>query len=232
MRILHRPHTMKETFNFLDKLAGNNNRDWFQANREHYEAALKEMISFADHLLSEMQAFDQIETPSGKKSLYRIYRDVRFSKDKTPYKTHWAGRMKRAGADRRGGYYYLISPEQSYVMGGFFGPNTNDLLHIRNQLVQDPDSLREIINSKVFKEQFGELVGEQVKTKPKGFSINDPAIDLVRHKQFIVKHEFTSDEVRSVDFPKVMAQSFHQMRPFLDYMTDILTTDLNGVPIV
>ena len=222
---------MQKALSFLSNLSPNNNRDWFQANKSAYEAAHEEMIAFADRLLSEMNTHDVIETPTGRKSLYRIYRDVRFSKDKTPYKTHWAGRMKRAGAERRGGYYYKIGLKESYAVGGFFGPNAKDLLHFRNQIALDAEPLRSIIESEAFKNTFGELKGEQLKTAPKGFEKDHPEIDLLRYKQYFIRHDFTRELVLDTRFHKTVSETFKKMRPFLDCMTEMITTDLNGIPI-
>lgn len=197
-----------------------------------YEASHLEMITFADSMLEEMNKHDVIETSSGRKSLYRIYRDVRFGKDKTPYKNHWAGRFKRAGADRRGGYYYHLGIDKAYVVGGLFNPNAQDLLHIRNQISLDADPLRDIIESKDFKQFFDELEGQQLKTAPKGFEKEHPEIDLLRYKQFIVRHDFTLDEMNSPDFPITIANAFKKMRPFFDCMTDMLTTDVNGISLI
>lgn len=223
---------MNHTLSFLQKLSQNNNREWFQANKSDYDAAHLEMISFADSLLSEMNVHDVIETPSGRKSLFRIYRDVRFGHDKTPYKTHWAGYMRRAGADRRGGYFYRIGLEGAHVMGGFFNPNAQDLLHIRNQLSQDADILRTVTGSKQFQGFFGELLGDQLKTAPRGFEKDHPEIDLLRYKQFYVRHDFALEEISKPNFHKKMSQSFQEMKPFFDSMTEILTTDLNGISLV
>lgn len=223
---------MQTTLSFLSDLSRNNNRDWFQANKEAYEAAHEEMISFADQLLSEMNKHDVIETPTGRKSLYRIYRDVRFSKDKTPYKMYWAGRIRRAGAERRGGYYYKIGLKESYAVGGFFGPNARDLLHFRNQIALDADPLRSILESKPFKNTFGELQGEQLKTAPKGFDKDHSEINLLRYKQYFIRHDFTREQVLDADFPKTVSKTFRKMRPFLDCMTEMITTDLNGIPLV
>jgi len=219
---------MKKTFEFLKVLDKNNNREWFQSNKNQYTEAHEEMIEFADQLIAEVSKHDVIQTPSGKRSLYRIYRDVRFGKDKTPYKTNWAGYLRRATAERRGGYYYQVGPKGSFVMGGFFGPNPPDLLHIRKQLEQDADPLRSVINSNEFKSFFGELLGSQLKTAPKGFDKEHPGIDLLRYKQFMVRHNFTQKEALSKDFPLVVANAFAQMRPFFDCMSDLLTSDLNG----
>ena len=113
-------------------------------------------------------------------------------------------------------------------MGGFFGPNKEDLLHIRRHIAQDADPLRDIINSNHFKEFFGTLNGSQLKTAPRGFDKDHPEIDLLRYKQLILRHDFTREEVSNSDFPKIASSAFLQMRPFLDYMSEILTTDLNG----
>ncbi|MEQ9403837.1 MAG: DUF2461 domain-containing protein [Cyclobacteriaceae bacterium] len=219
---------MRKTFDFLSKLDRNNNREWFQANKKLYEQSHAEMLEFTDQVLQKMTLYDNIENRSPKKSLYRIYRDVRFGKDKTPYKTNWGGSLRRATAELRGGYYFQMGPKGSFVMGGFFGPNPQDLLHIRKQLEQDGDSLRDIVTSNAFKSFFGKLLGEQLKTAPKGFSKEHPDIDLLRYKQFMVRHDFTEKEALSEDFSDKVVDAFRQMRPFLDYMSDILTSDLNG----
>jgi len=223
---------MKTTLEYLKKLDKNNNRIWFQENKSLYEQSYDEMIGFAEDVMNEMGSHDYIETVSGKKSLFRIYRDVRFGKDKTPYKTHWGGFLKRAGEENRGGYYYHISPKASYVIGGFFGPNKEDLLHIRKHLAQDASELRKLINSNSFKSFFGTLNGSQLKTAPRGFDKEHPDVDLLRYKQFIIRHDFTSKEVLSKDFSIQISEAFQKMRLFLNYMSDILTTDLNGRSIL
>ncbi|MFY0627427.1 MAG: DUF2461 domain-containing protein [Reichenbachiella sp.] len=223
---------MKTAFDFLKQIDENNNREWFSQNKKKYEIAHQEMIEFADRLLFEMNKHDIIETPSGKRSLYRIYRDVRFRKDKTPYKTNWAGGLKRATADLRGGYYYQVGPKGSFVMGGFFGPNADDLLHIRRQLSQHAEPLRDIINGSEFINFFGELKGNQLKTAPRGFEKDHLEIDLLRYKQFMVRHDFTEKEVMGEDFHLTVVQAFKNMRPFFNFMSEILTTDLNGESIV
>ncbi len=223
---------MQTTFDFLTKLSKNNNREWFQTNKSMYQASHEEMIAFADQLLDEMNKHDVIETSSGRKSLNRIYRDIRFKKDKTPYKNHWGGGLYRAGAQRRGSYYYHIGLQESFVMGGFFGPEPHDLLHIRKQLDQDADFLRDILDSKAFKKSFGHLLGSQLKTSPRGFEKDHPDVDLLRYKQFMVRKDFTKAQVMSKDFPKIVSDSFKEMRPFFDCMTELLTTDLNGISLL
>jgi uncharacterized protein (TIGR02453 family) len=223
---------MKKTLTFLQQLNKNNNREWFQAHRTEYEQSHEEMISFADQLLLEMNKHDLIETSSGKKSLYRIYRDVRFGKDKTPYKTNWAGGFKRATAELRGGYYYQIGIHGSFVMGGFFGPNAQDLLQVRHHIASNADTLREVTESNDFKNFFGELRGSQLKTAPRGFEKDHPDVDLLRYKQYTLRHDFTQKEIDSPDFHKIISNAFQEMRPFFDCMSEMLTTDLNGISFV
>ena len=112
-------HITNYTFNFLSDLAQNNNRDWFTENKSVYEKSHEEMYTFGEGLIQRLNEFDTIATPSGKKSLYRIYRDVRFSKNKVPYKIHRSGSFSRQGADKRGGYFFSIQPGNSVVGGGY-----------------------------------------------------------------------------------------------------------------
>src|ERR1051326_4776528 len=122
------------TMDFLKKLSKNNNREWFSKNKNLYVAAHENVLAFVDALLSEMRRHDNIETRNAKESLFRIYRDVRFSKDKSPYKTYWAGHFKRATKKLRGGYYFQIGPAESMAAAGFFSPDSKDLLRIRKDI--------------------------------------------------------------------------------------------------
>ncbi len=224
--------TLFPVFDFLIELKSNNDRTWFNEHKDQYEKAHFSMINFAEALLAEMRSHDSISTVSGKKSLYRIYRDVRFSKNKLPYKCSWSGSFKRATASLRGGYYYHIEPTNSFLAGGFFGPSPADLKHIRNQIDQDDGSLREVLASEPLKSYFGGLNGNQVKTAPKGFAKDNPAIDLLRYKQFILTHHFSDQEVLGKDFHLKLSDGFRKLRPFFDLMSDYLTTNLNGISIV
>ena len=219
-------------FDFLKQLKKNNDRDWFNANKDTYLKELSYIENFAEDLLTELNKHDMIETPSGKKSLHRIYRDVRFSKEKTPYKTNWSGSFRRATKQRRGGYYFHIESGNSFIAGGFWGPNPEDLKRIREDIAYDPSPLRKILKSKSFINTFGTLHGEQIKTTPKGFDANDPAIDLLRYKQFLVIKRFSDKEVLSKDFHKEAVKTFLNMRPFFDYMSEVLSTDVNGISII
>ena len=220
------------SLNFLKELKKNNNRDWFNKHKDRYLSEHQHIIAFADAFLAEMNKHDNIETPTGKKSLHRIYRDSRFSKDKTPYKVNWSGSFTRATKSLRGGYYFHIEPGNSFLGGGFWQPNPEDLKRIRQEIEFNAGELRKILKSKNFINTFGTLQGEQVKNAPKGFSSDHPDIDLLKYKQFLISHRFTDKEVLSPDFLKQANETFKKMRPFFDYMSHALTTDLNGVSLV
>ena len=217
---------------FLKQLKKNNNRDWFAVHKEKYLQELSNIEAFADALLLEVNKHDTIETPSGKKSLHRIYRDTRFSKDKTPYKTNWSGSFTRATKKRRGGYYFHIEPGNTIIAGGFWSPEPKDLKRIRDEFAYDASAFRKILKNKSFVDFFGKMIGEQVKTSPKGYSADNAAIDLIRFKQFLIVRKFTDKEVLAEDFLKQANETFKKMRPFFDYMTEVLTTDINGISVV
>lgn len=217
---------------FLTKLEDNNNRDWFNENKAVYQAAHAEVIDFAEELLNELKQHDEISTVSGKKSLMRIYRDVRFSKDKSPNKARFAGSFSRVKPALRGGYFFNIQPGQSVVGGGFYGPNPDDLKLIRNHIAQDDSQLREVLNDKDFSKVFGGLLGEQVKTAPKGFDKEHPAIDLLRYKSMYVFRDFSDKEVMAANFQEQVITTFLSLRPFFNIMTEYLTTDLNGISLI
>ena len=222
----------KENLAFLQLLGKNNNRDLFHAHKSEYVKHHENAIAFADSVLEKMNGHDNIETLSGKKSLFRIYRDVRFSKDKSPYKTHWGGGLNSATKQLRGGYYFHIQPGgQSFVGGGFWAPNKDDLFRIREEIASDAEELRSIINSKEIQTTFGALHGEQLKTAPKGFDKDHPDIDLLRFKQFVFIKKFSDEEVLEAQFDAVVNETFKKLRPFLDLMSDVLTTDSNGSPL-
>lgn len=216
---------------FLELLKKNNEREWFNTHKTAFQKEQTLIEGFTQHLLDLMNTHDVIETPSGKKSLYRIYRDTRFSTDKTPYKTHWSGSFKRLGKQRRGGYYFHIESGNSFVAGGFFGPSPQDLKLIRENIAFDAERLRELLKHQTFITSFEHLKGEQLKTAPKGFDAEHKDIDLLRYKQFLLVHHFSDEEVLKTDFVANCNQIFKNMRPFLDYMTEVLTTDANGVEL-
>lgn len=222
----------KKDFKFLKDLKKNNYREWFNDHKDTYQESFENIQAFAKVLLAKMGQHDQLVPMTPKQSLHRIYRDTRFSKDKTPYKSHWGGSLKRDTKLLRGGYYYHIEPGNTFVAGGFWGPSSADLKRIRKEFEMDDTYIRKIIAAPNFQRYFGELLGDGVKTAPKGFSKEHPAIDLIRKKQFIVKHDFTDKQVLSADFTDQMVEVFKAMHPYFNYMSEVLTTDLNGVSLV
>ncbi len=220
----------KDSLDFLKALSKNNNRDWFNKHKNRYSEAHQNIIAFADALLAEMNKHDKIETASGKESVFRIYKDVRFSKDKTPYNIHWSGSFKRATNKLRGGYYFRIEPGNSFLAGGFWGPETNDMKRIRQDIDYNYKAWEKLFINKTLINTFGKIIGEQLSSAPRGYAKDHPAIDLLRYKQLLLKYEFTDKEVCSPDFLKKVNDVFKKMRPFLNFMSEVLTTDANGVP--
>lgn len=222
-------HIPLSALDFLANLKNNNDRDWFNANKETFLEQQAYIENFANALLAELNINDLIETQSGKKSLQRIYRDTRFSPDKTPYKINWSGGFKRATAQRRGGYYFHIEPGNSYIAGGFWAPNAPDMKLIRDDISFDPQPLRKILSAPAFVETFGVLRGEQLKTTPKGYSAQDETIDLLRFKQFLLTRPFTDAEVLHPSFLENASLTYKNMRPFFDYMSEVLSSNGDGL---
>lgn len=218
----------KETFNFLKALRDNNNREWFNERKATFKEHEAEVKSFYAEIQNKLQETDNI----ADNKVYRIYRDVRFSKDKTPFKSRFAGDFRRATKALRGSYYLNIEPGNSIVGGGFYGPNPEDLKRIRAEIDQDDSELRTILNNNKFKAIFDELQGAEVKSAPRGFKPDHPAIDLLRKKQFILFKRFTNQEVMQEDFKEKVMEVYLTIRPFFDYMSSVLTTNLNGESIL
>ncbi len=219
----------KSAYDFLLKLKENNNRDWMQEHKKEYLANEKTLKAFYVSVEKGLNVTDEIATTK----VFRINRDIRFSNDKTPYNFHRSVSFSRAGAQRRGGYYLRLESGNSYMAGGFFNPNPADLLRIRREFEMDSSEIREILNQKDFKKAFGDFNQEYtVKTAPKGFSKDDKNIDLIRLKSFFVNHRFTDEEVFAADFKDKLIYYYQLLRPFFNYMSDVLTTDLNGVSLL
>ncbi len=218
----------KSTLDFLKLVRQNNHKEWFDAHKGQYLAAKANVEDFIKEVEIGLQQTDVIESHK----LYRIYRDVRFSKDKTPYKTYMSGYFRRAGAERRGGYFFSIEPGDSRFGGGFYGPNKEDLKRIRKEFEFDGDTIRKIVTDPVFVSTFGELKGDGVKTAPQGFSKDHPNIEFIRMKQFYAMRSFTDEEVLSPGFVEKVIETYSAIRPFFDYMSEVLITDLNGERII
>lgn len=215
----------KAALDFFSNLKKNNNRDWFNDNKKEFKAVEAEVKLVYNELYNRLNAHDEVD----KLKMFRIYRDVRFSKDKTPYKTHFGGSFHRKKPELRGGYYLHIAPNnESFIATGFWQPEPADLKRIRKEFELDADEMREIMNDKAFKSVWGELVGDEVKTAPKGFDKEHPNIDLIKKKQYIFTRKFTDKEITSNSIIDIVDDSFKTIRPYFNYMSDVLTTNLNG----
>lgn len=214
----------KSTLTFLTDLKANNNREWFNENKTIFQEEYNNAKEFYGQIMQNLNQHDEIENLK----MFRIYRDVRFSKDKTPYKPHFAGHFVRKGKALRGGYYLRIRPGESFLAGGFWAPNKEDLFRIRKEFEMDTSEIREIITEEKFQNYFGQLIGESLKTAPRGFDKEHPDLDLIRMKQFIVQRSFTDEEVLAPNFLDEIDASYKALRPYFDYMSDVLTTNLNG----
>jgi len=218
----------QDSVDFLTELSKNNSRDWFNEHKDWYTEAHNNIIAFADALLSAMNKHDKIETSSGKSSLFRIYKDVRFSKDKTPYNIHYSGFYKRATKQLRGGYYFHIKPGNTFLAGGFWGPEPDDMKRIRQDIDLNYKSWKKLLAEKTLVKTFGAMTGEQISSAPRGYAKDHPAIGLLRYKQFLLRHELTDQEVCSPDLLNKANDIFKKMRPFFNHMSEVLTTDANG----
>lgn len=218
---------MKKAFEFLKQLEKNNNREWFAQHKPEYDLIVKENKVFFDQIYTKLQEHDNLKGIH----IYRIYRDVRFSKDQTPYKNNFGVGYSRSKPMLRGGYYIQLEPGNSFVGGGFWGPEAKDLLRIRKEFELNTKQIEKITSDKTFIQYFGNIEGEAVKTAPRGFDKNHPAIDLIRKKQYVVMRKFTDKEVLSDGFQKEALLTLLAMRPFFDYMSEVLTMDLNGEPL-
>ncbi|MDQ1855638.1 DUF2461 domain-containing protein [Chryseobacterium sp. WLY505] len=218
---------MKKAFEFLTHLKENNNREWFARHKSEYDVIVKENKVFFNQIYTELQEYDNLKGMH----IFRIYNDVRFSKNKTPYKTNFGVGYSRSKPMLRGGNYIQLEPGNSFVGGGFWGPEAKDLLRIRKEFEISNSEIEKITSDTTFIQYFGELKGDAVKTAPRGFDKNHPAIDLIRKKQFLVMRKFTDKEVLSDNFQKEVLLTLLAMRPFFDYMSEILTTDMNGEPL-
>tara|TARA_R110000787_G_scaffold32138_8_gene84945 strand:- start:2819 stop:3490 length:672 start_codon:yes stop_codon:yes gene_type:complete len=219
----------KSSLQYLKDLKKNNNRDWFAETKPTFVIAQNNAKAVYATIRENLETHDEID----KFKLFRIYRDVRFSHDKTPYKAHFAGSFSRSGKHLRGGYYLRVRPGESFLAGGFWQPEKDDLLRIRKEIEMDATEMRDILKDKDYVNYFGgKFEGEELKTAPRGFDKEHPDVDLLRKKGFIAVRNFTDEEVLSENFMEEVTNSFKALRPFFDYMSDVLTTNLNGESVL
>ena len=217
-----------EIFRFFEQLGKNNNREWFEQHKPEFKALEAKVKQFGEALKDQLNQHDSID----RFKLFRVYRDVRFSKDKTPYKTHFGMAWHRTKPEYRGGYYLHLKPNDIFLACGFWDPNPADLKRIRQEIDMDADEYRDIINEPNFKRIWGELQGDAVKTAPKGYAKDHPNIDLLRHKQHIFMVRYTEKDVAAEDFLDRLDTALQAVRPFVDYMSAVLTTNADGELLV
>ena len=218
----------KDTISFLRELKLNNNRDWFNENKQRFNSIQSGVKEFANELNESLNKSDDIE----KLKIFRIYRDLRFSKDKTPYKKNIGMAFHRSKPNLRGGYYLEISADESFIAVGFWNPNKEDLFRIRKEIEVDGQEFKSVINHNKIKDVWGEIKGQEVKTSPKGFNADHRHIDLIKKKQFIFIKKLKDEEILDENFQKNLVNYFISIRPFFDYMSEILTTNLDGESII
>ena len=215
-------------FRFFNKLEQNNNREWFEQQKPEFKAMETKVKQFGEALKDQLNQHDSID----RFKLFRVYRDVRFSKYKTPYKTHFGLTWHRTKPEYRGGYYLHLKPNDIFLACGFWDPNPADLKRIRQEIDMDADEYRNIINEPNFKRIWGKLQGDAVKTAPKGYAKDHPNIDLLRHKQHIFMVRYTEEDVAAADFLDRLDTALQAVRPFVDYMSAVLTTNADGESLV
>lgn len=210
----------KAILNFLSELKNNNNKEWMDANKPLYQNLRKEFIGITDHLLKEMSKFDEgIQGLDPKKCIFRINRDVRFSKDKSPYKTNFGAFMVEGGKKSgNAGYYLHIQPGgESFFGGGVYMPPSDRLTKIRQEIDYNPSELKNIIAASGFQGYFKEVKGEKLKTAPKGYPKDHPNIELLKLKSYTVWKELSDEELKSKEVAGYVLGGFKTMKPFNDY---------------
>ena len=214
-------------FDFFKDLKNNNNRVWFLKNKSSFNPNQEQVKIFGEMVKDRLNNFDNID----KFKLFRIYRDVRFSKNKTPYKTHFGLTWHRTKPKLRGGYYLHIENKRSFLACGFWAPIPQDLKRIRDEISHDSRELKSILFDNEFQSVWGQLKGDEVKTAPRGFDKNHPDIELIKKKQYVLTINLTNNDVCSENFIERIEQVLFKVKPFVDYMSEILTTDENGEPL-
>ena len=209
------------TLKFLKDLKKNNNKPWFDANRKQYEQAKGDFLLLTEKLITGIAVFDpSIAFLKAKECTFRINRDVRFSKDKSPYKNNIAAYFNRNGKKGSGaGYYLHIEPGKSFAAGGLWMPEPKDLAKIRQEIDYSFENWKKVIGNAAFKKSFIEGVkGEALVRPPKGYEETNPAIEYLKKKSFIVTKSFTDAEIQSKTFVKDVSNTFKTMKPMIDFL--------------
>ena len=215
-----------KTLSFLKDLSKHNNRDWFTKNKSRYEEANNEFKEFVGALIREVAKFDKtVANLEAKNCVFRIYRDVRFSKDKSPYKNHFGAHIIAGGKKSEGmraGYYMHISPGECFLAGGAHMPPSEWINAIRKEIHYNAKELKKIISAKDFKKYFGKITGEKLSSVPRGYDKTHPEIELLKHKSFLAVHNMKESQVTSKDFTSHAAKVFKAMKPFDTFLNQSL----------
>ena len=213
---------MEKTLAFLKKLKANNNKEWFDANKEKYLEAKDEYAELVTKLISGIRGFDKKISADlqAKDCMFRIYRDVRFSKDKKPYKTNMGASIDPGGKKSLiAGYYLHTEPGASFLAGGVYMPEGPMLQSIRQEIDYNPEPLLKLMKAASFKKFFKGLDEEdKLKTVPKGFDKTHPHIELLKNKHFLVSHKLSDKDLTDKNASKKILEGFKAMHPFLEYL--------------
>lgn len=216
----------KKGLTFLRQLKRNNRRDWFEKHKDDYESLVKlPMQSLIAALQPHFQSFAPEFEVNPRRSIFRIYRDVRFSKDKRPYKTHVAAHFVLRGKPKGiegSGYYLHIEPAEVFLGGGIYMPDGDQLKKIRKAIAENPDGFLSVINSSQLKHTFGKLEGEQLKRVPRGYDPEHPMANWLRFKQFFVGSSFAVSKCHSPKFVNEVAEAFETATPLIRYLNEAL----------
>lgn len=210
---------------FLKDLSKNNDRTWFEKNKPRYLEAKQGFEDFIAGLLKEMTKFDEgLAGLDPKKLPFRIYRDVRFSKDKSPYKVNMgAGFSPNGKLVQEPGYYIHVEPGKSFVAGGIYMPDAGNLAKVRQEIDYNADKLMKVMNSKSFKKLFkGFDDFDKLKTMPKGYAKDHPHIELLKHKSFIVSYNYSDKDVTDKKFIKTVAAHAKEIKPLNDFIREAI----------
>jgi uncharacterized protein (TIGR02453 family) len=215
------------TLDFLKDLVKNNNREWFQDNKPRYEAAKDNVIAFVGELLKEFKKIDPTLNADidPKKCVMRIYRDIRFSLNKTPYKNNFGiNKLPSGTKSDEIGYYVQIQPGNSFAGGGYWMPQAEHLKAIRQEIDYNADDLKKIIDAPHFKKLFGDFRSqEQLKSMPRGYDPEGENIDLIKLKSFAAIHKFTDAEIMSPNSPKLVADVLANIYPLTIFLNNAIT---------
>lgn len=211
---------LKPTLSFLNELKTNNSKEWFDANRKTYETCRKTFLALTQEIINGISKFDpELTNVEAKSCVFRINRDIRFSKDKTPYKTNFGALMGAQGKKSEGtGYYIHLAHDYNFAGGGIYMPQPAVLAAIRQEIDYNPDALKKLIESKDFKETFGSIQGDALKTAPKGYPKDHPNIELLRLKSFYVLKEYSDKEVTTEGFLEEALSTYKKAYDFNQYL--------------